>query len=40
MAKQSEDLQRLKQAEELDRDFVEWLRTSFDNDGKSLIDLA
>ncbi|MDF5725293.1 MAG: DUF416 family protein [Rhizonema sp. PD37] len=40
MAKQSEDLQRLKQAEKLDRDFVEWLRTSFDNDGKSLIDLA
>ncbi|GAA6617116.1 DUF416 family protein [Scytonema sp. NUACC26] len=40
MAKQSEDLQRLNQAEKLDRDFVEWLRTSFDNDGKSLIDLA
>ena len=40
MAKQSEDLQRLKQAEKLDRDFLEWLRTSFDNDGKSLIDLA
>ncbi len=40
MAKQSKDLQRLKQAEKLDRDFVEWLRTSFDNDGKSLIDLA
>ncbi|MEH2258927.1 DUF416 family protein [Nostoc sp.] len=39
MAKQSEDLQRLKH-EKLDRDFVKWLRTSFDNDGKSLIDLA
>jgi uncharacterized protein len=40
IAKQSEDLRFLKQAEKLDRDFVEWLRTSFDNDGKSLIDLA
>lgn len=40
MAKQSEDLRLLKQAEKLDPDFLEWLRTSFDNDGKSLIDLA
>ncbi len=40
MAKQSEDLQRLKDTATLDRDFLEWLGTSFDNDGKSLIDLA
>ena len=40
MAKEAEDLQRLKETEILDRDFLEWLRTSFDNDGKSLIDLG
>jgi hypothetical protein len=40
MAKQSEDLRFLKQAEKLNPDFVEWLCTSFDNDGKSLIDLG
>ncbi len=40
MAKQSKDLRFLKQAEKLNPDFVEWLRTSFDNDGKSLIDLG
>ena len=40
MAKEAEDLQRLKETESLDKDFLEWLRTSFDNDGKSLIDLG
>ncbi|HAJ63145.1 MAG TPA: DUF416 domain-containing protein [Cyanobacteria bacterium UBA8543] len=40
IAKETEDLQRLKETETLDRDFLEWLRTSFDNNGKSLIDLA
>jgi hypothetical protein len=40
IAKEAEDLQRLKETEILDRDFLEWLRTSFDNDGKSLIDLG
>jgi uncharacterized protein YjaG (DUF416 family) len=38
--KQNEDLQRLKEVETLDRDFLEWLRTSFDNAGRSLIDLS
>ena len=40
IAKQREDLQRLKEIETLDRDFLEWLRTSFDNEGRSTIDLA
>lgn len=40
MAKQSEDLHRLKQLEKLEPDFLEWLRTSCNNDGKSLIDIA
>jgi uncharacterized protein len=40
MAKEAEDLQRLKETEILDEDFLEWLRTSFNNDGKSAIDLA
>jgi uncharacterized protein len=40
MAKEAEDLQRLKETETLERDFLEWLRTSFNNDGKSSIDLA
>lgn len=40
MAKQREDLQRLKEVETLDIEFLEWLGTSFDNDGKSLIDLS
>ena len=39
MAKQTEDLQRLKEIKTLDKDFLEWLRTSYDNDGKSLIDI-
>jgi uncharacterized protein len=40
IAKQNEDLQRLKSVKTLDPDFLKWLRTSFDNDGKSLIDLS
>ncbi|MBE9122190.1 DUF416 family protein [Tychonema sp. LEGE 07199] len=40
MAKQREDLQRLKEVETLDREFLEWLRTSSHNNGKSLIDLS
>jgi hypothetical protein len=40
MDKEAEDLQQLKETKILDRDFLERLRTSFDNDGKSLIDLA
>jgi hypothetical protein len=40
MTKQSEDLQQLKETGTLDRNFLEWLRTSFDNGGKSLIDLS
>ncbi len=39
IAKQSEDLQRLKNVEKLDHNFIQWLRTSFNNQGKSLIDL-
>lgn len=35
LAKQSEDLQRLQSTQTLERDFLEWLRTYFDNDGKS-----
>ena len=40
MAKEADDLQRLKEAKVLDKDFLEWLRNSFDNEGKSLIDLG
>lgn len=40
LAKQSENLQRLQETQTLDRDFLEWLRTSFDNDGKSNIDAS
>jgi|JI7StandDraft_1071085.scaffolds.fasta_scaffold113119_2 uncharacterized protein len=40
IAKQNEDLQHLKEVETLERDFLEWLRTSFDNDGRSLIDVS
>ncbi len=39
-AKQNEDFQQLKEVETLDRDFLEWLCTSFDNGGKSLLDLS
>ena len=37
MAKQSEDLQRLKEIDTLDRELIEQLRTS--NEGKSVLDL-
>jgi uncharacterized protein YjaG (DUF416 family) len=40
MAKENEDLQRLKEVEALEPEFLEWLRTSFDNGGRSLIDLS
>ncbi|AFZ28095.1 hypothetical protein Cylst_6127 [Cylindrospermum stagnale PCC 7417] len=40
IAKQTEDLQRLKVIQTLDKFFLEWLRTSSENCGKSLIDLA
>jgi uncharacterized protein YjaG (DUF416 family) len=40
IAKQREDLQRLKEIKTLDREFLEWLRTSFDNGGRSLIDVS
>ena len=40
LAKQSEDLQRLQETPTLDREFLAWLRTSFDNDGKSNIDIG
>ncbi|XZO03390.1 MAG: DUF416 family protein [Microcoleus sp.] len=40
MAKQTEDLRRLKEIEILDREFLEWLRTSSYNGGRSLIDLS
>jgi uncharacterized protein len=39
ITKQSEDLQKLKNVKKLERDFLQWLRNSFDNQGKSLIDL-
>jgi len=38
--KQREDLQRLKEIETLDQEFLEWLRTSFENGGRSLIDVS
>ena len=40
MAKQSEDLQRLKEVESLEEGFLEWLRTSSYNNGTSLIYLS
>jgi hypothetical protein len=40
MAKQTEDLQRLKNAEILDKELLLWLRTSSSNNGKSLIHLS
>jgi uncharacterized protein YjaG (DUF416 family) len=40
IAKQNQDIQRLKEVETLDREFLEWLRTSSYNNGKSLIDLS
>ncbi|MDA0209901.1 MAG: DUF416 family protein [Cyanobacteria bacterium FC1] len=40
IAKEIEDLQQLKNTETLNRNFLEWLRISSYNDGKSLIDLS
>ncbi|MBD2740546.1 DUF416 family protein [Coleofasciculus sp. FACHB-1120] len=40
MAKQGEDLQRLKEVESLEEGFLEWLRTSSYNNGTSLIGLS
>lgn len=40
MAKQNEDLQRLKERSTLDQEFLKCLRTSSNNGGKSLIDLS
>ena len=40
IVKRKKDIQRLKEVETLDREFLEWLRTSFNNNGRSLIDLS
>jgi uncharacterized protein len=40
MAKENEDLQRLKEVETLEPEFLQWLRTSFDNSGKSIMDTS
>jgi uncharacterized protein len=40
IAKQKEDLHQLKSAKTLDPGFLKWLRTSFENEGRSLIDLS
>lgn len=40
IAKEQEDLRRLKEGEILDREFLESLRASFNNSGRSLIDLS
>ncbi|MGB3403987.1 MAG: DUF416 family protein [Microcoleaceae cyanobacterium] len=40
LAKQNEDLQRLKEAETLYPELLEWLRNSSHNNGKNLIDLC
>ena len=40
IAKQTEDLQRLKEVDSLNTELLEWLRTSSYNSGKSLIDLS
>jgi uncharacterized protein YjaG (DUF416 family) len=40
MAKQSEDLRRLRETPTLTGEFLQWLRTSSENDGKSLLDLS
>lgn len=39
LAKEMEDLQNLKKSDKLSAEFLEWLRTSSCNKGKSLIDL-
>ncbi|MEH2226739.1 DUF416 family protein [Nostoc sp.] len=40
MAKQSEDLRRLRETPTLTPEFLQWLRTSSQNGGKSLLDLS
>ncbi|MBD2410323.1 hypothetical protein FACHB389_01730 [Nostoc calcicola FACHB-389] len=40
MAKQSEDLRRLRETPTLTPEFLQWLRTSSENGGKSLLDLS
>ncbi|MBD2410322.1 DUF416 family protein [Nostoc calcicola FACHB-3891] len=40
MAKQSEDLRRLRETPTLTAEFLQWLRTSSENGGKSLLDLS
>lgn len=40
LAKQREDLENLKNAKTLDREFLSRLRNSFNNDGKSFIDVG
>lgn len=40
IAKEKEDIQRLTEVEILDREFLESLRASFNNSGRSLIDLS
>jgi uncharacterized protein YjaG (DUF416 family) len=40
IAKQNEDLQKLKEVETLEPKLIEWLRTTSHNNGKSLIDLS
>ena len=40
MAKENEDLQRLRQTPVLTANFLQWLRTSFNNQDKSLIDIG
>ncbi|MEH2212876.1 DUF416 family protein [Nostoc sp.] len=40
MAKQSEDLRRLRETPTLTGEFLQWLRTSSENGGKSLLDLS
>ncbi|KAF3889181.1 MULTISPECIES: DUF416 family protein [Nostocales] len=40
MTKENEDLQRLKETPILTEEFLQWLRISSNNDGKSLIDLS
>lgn len=40
MAKQNQDLQKLREADTLDPELLEWLRTSSCNNGKSLINLS
>jgi len=38
-AQENEDFNCLIQAKFLERELLKWLRTSFDNDGKSIHDL-